>query len=258
MNEKNLIMYYNKFNEDKRFDSRHGIIEFRTTLKYIEDYLNRYDNPSIIEVGAGSGRYSVYLADKGYDVTAVELVKSNLNALKRKNSTVKAFLGNAINLKKFKDDSFDVVLLLGPMYHLINKEEKIKALNEAKRIVKKDGVIMSSYYMNDYGVIIHGFRDNNIIDSFNNGLIDKNFKIISKEDDLYSFVTIKDINELNDICNLKRVKILAQDGPSDYMRPIINKMDEETFEIYMNYHLSTCEREDLLGASSHVLDIVKK
>ena len=61
-----------------------------------------------------------------------------------------------------------------------------------------------------------------------------------------------------DTLNLKRVKILSQDGPTDYLRKIINKMDEETFEIYYKYHLSICEREELLGASSHVLDILKK
>ena len=71
-------------------------------------------------------------------------------------------------------------------------------------------------------------------------------------------VRLEDINELKDKAGLKRIKILAQDGPSDYIRPIINKMDEETFETYIKYHLSTCERPELLGASSHVLDILKK
>ena len=54
------------------------------------------------------------------------------------------------------------------------------------------------------------------------------------------------------------MEILAQDGPSDYLRPIINKMDEETFKIFLQYHLKTCNKKELLGSSSHVLDIVKK
>ena len=57
---------------------------------------------------------------------------------------------------------------------------------------------------------------------------------------------------------LKRIKIIAQDGPTDYIRNIINKMDEETFKIYIDYHLKTCERLDLIGASSHTLDMVTK
>lgn len=258
MNEENLINYYNKFNEDKRLTHRHGIVEYETTMKYIKEYLNKMNNPKIIDIGAGTGKYSVALANEGYDVTAVELVKHNLMTLKAKNSPVKAYLGNAINLAKFKDNSFDMVLLFGPLYHLISKEDKLKALMEAKRIVKEDGLILVSYYMNEYAIITHGFKDNNILNAIKNKEIDDTFHVTPKQTDLYSMVRLEDIDELNKLSNLKRIKILAQDGPSDYIRPIINKMDDETFKTYMNYHFSTCERKELLGASSHVLDILKK
>lgn len=258
MNEENLINYYNKFNEDKRLTHRHGIVEYETTMKYIKEYLKNMNNPKIIDIGAGTGKYSVALANEGYDVTAVELVKHNLMTLKAKNSPVKAYLGNAINLSKFKDNSFDMVLLFGPLYHLISKEDKLKALMEAKRIVKEDGLILVSYYMNEYAIITHGFKDNNILDAIKNKEIDDTFHVTPKQTDLYSMVRLEDIDELNKLSNLKRIKILAQDGPSDYIRPIINKMDDETFKTYMNYHFSTCERKELLGASSHVLDILKK
>ncbi len=258
MNEENLIKYYNKFNEDKRLTHRHGIVEYKTAMKYIHEYLKKMDNPKIIDIGAGTGKYSVALANEGYDVTAIELVKHNLMTLKAKNNSVKAYQGNAIDLSMFEDNSFDMVLLFGPLYHLISKEEKINALLEAKRIVKKGGFILVSYYMNEYAIITHGFKNNNILDAIKNNEIDKNFHITPKETDLYSMVRLEDINELNKLTRLKRIKILAQDGPSDYIRPVINKMDEETFDVYIKYHLSTCERPELLGASSHVLDILKK
>lgn len=258
MNEENLINYYNKFNEDKRLTHRHGIVEYETTMKYIKEYLKNMNNPKIIDIGAGTGKYSVALANEGYDVTAVELVKHNLMTLKAKNSPVKAYLGNAINLARFKDNSFDMVLLFGPLYHLISKEDKLKALMEAKRIVKEDGLILVSYYMNEYAIITHGFKDNNILDAIKNKEIDDTFHVTPKQTDLYSMVRLEDIDELNKLSNLKRIKILAQDGPSDYIRPIINKMDDKTFKTYINYHFSTCERKELLGASSHVLDILKK
>ncbi len=258
MNEENLITYYNKFNEDKRLTHRHGIVEYVTAMKYIHDLLKKYKNPKILDVGAGTGRYSVTLANEGYDVTAIELVKHNLMTLKSKNSTVKAHLGNATNLSLFKDNSFDVVLLFGPLYHLINKEDKLKAIIEAKRVLKKDGVILISYYMNEYAIITHGFKDNNILDAIKNNEIDENFHVTPKETDLYSMVRLEDINELKDLSELNRIKILSQDGPSDYIRRVINKMDEKTFNTYIKYHLSTCERPELLGASSHVLDILKK
>ena len=140
MNEENLIKYYNKFNEDKRLTRRRGQVEYITTMLYIHKYLK--PNDKIIEIGAGSGAYSIALADEGYDVTAVELVKHNLKQIEAKSKKVKTILANAIDLKKIKDDTYDITLLFGPMYHLITEKEKIKALEEAKRITKKDGIIM--------------------------------------------------------------------------------------------------------------------
>ena len=256
MNEDNLIKYYNKFNENKRLTTKHGLVEFYTSIKYIEKYLKKYSSPKIIDIGAGTGKYSIYLAEKGYDVTAVELVKHNLRIIERKSKNVKAYQGNAINLKKFKDNSFDITILFGPMYHLISMKEKIKALEEAKRITKENGLIFISYCMNEFAIIKHGFIDNNILKEENN--IDNNYKIISKEDDLYSFVRLEDINYLMKKTNLKRVKIISQDGPSEYLTKTINAMDEETFKRYLEYHYKTCERKELLGAGRHILDILKK
>lgn len=253
-----LEKYYGKFCEEKRLASRHGQVEFTTTIKYIHDYLKDYENPQILEVGAGTGRYSCYLANEGYDVSAIELINNNLGILKAKKTSVKAYLGNAIDLSRFKDKSFDMVLLLGPMYHLISFEDKLQALKEAKRVLKDNGKIIISYCMNDYSILMYGFKENHIIECMEKGEITSDFITNSKEENLYSYVTLEDIEKLNEITGLKRIKIIAQDGPTDYMRNIINKMDEKTFETFIKYHLSRCERQDLLGASSHTLDILEK
>lgn len=255
MNEENLINYYNKFNEDKRLKTKHGNVEYITAMKYIHKYLKKGN--SIIDIGAGTGAYSIALYNEGYDVTAVELVKHNLRVIQSKNKNIKCFQGNALDLSKFKDDSFDITILFGPMYHLIGVDNKIKALNEAKRITKKNGYIFISYCMNEYAIIEHGFIDNYISDSFANNDIDNNFKIIDKDNNLYSYVRIEDINYIKNKCNLKRVKIISQDGPTEYLKKYINNMDNDTYEMFIKYHLSTCERKDLLGASRHILDILK-
>ena len=100
-----LVQYYNKFNEEKRLDSRHGQVEYRVSMKYIHEYIPT-DRPTeevkILDIGAGTGKYSVALANEGYDVTAVELVKYNLGILKSKGSNVKAMQGNSLNLKKLE------------------------------------------------------------------------------------------------------------------------------------------------------------
>lgn len=253
-----LEKYYNKFCEDKRLTRRHGQVEYITSMKYIHDYLKDNKDAKILDVGAGTGRYSVELANEGYDVTAIELVKHNLGVLKSKGSTVKAMQGTALDLSRFSDNTFDMTLVFGPMYHLYKVEDKVKALKEAKRVTKVGGIILVAYCMNEYSVITYGFKENNIKESVKNGKLSKDFHVISEPEDLYDYVRIEDINKINDEAGISRIKIVSADGPANYMRPILNSMDEDTFKLFMDYHFSTCERSDLLGASAHTLDILRK
>jgi ubiquinone/menaquinone biosynthesis C-methylase UbiE len=251
-----LEQYYNKFCEDKRLDSRHGKVEFITSMKYIHDYLDEEKQAKILDIGAGTGRYCVALAQEGYDVTAVELVKYNLGILKQKKSSVKAFLGNAMNLSRFSSDTFDVALLFGPMYHLFTFADKKKALEEAKRVTKPEGVILVAYCMNEYGIITYGFKENHIIECDKNHKITEDFHCIQEPGDLYDYMRLEDINALNEAAGLKRIKIISADGPADYLRPVLNAMDEKTYEAFIRYHLATCERPELVGAGAHTVDIL--
>lgn len=251
-----LEKYYNKFNEEKRLQSRHGQVEFFISMKYIHECLGEDRTKKILDIGAGTGRYSVALAEEGYDVTAVELVKYNLGILKSKKSTVKAYQGNALKLSRFADDTFDVTLLFGPMYHLHTPEEQQKTLSEASRVTKKGGKLLVAYCMNEYSVLTYGFKENHIKESIAAGKVDENFHVVSAEEDLYHYMRLEDIDALNAAQGLTRVKILSPDGPSDFMRPTLNAMDEETFALFLNYHLSVCERRELVGAGSHTLDVL--
>lgn len=255
MNEKNLNDYYNKFNEDKRLKTRHGRVEFIVTMKYIEEIVKNYENPKILDLGAGCGAYSIPLSEY-YDVTALELVKHNLKVIEKNSQNIKLIHGNATNLNMLEDNSFDVILIFGPMYHLISTEEKLKCLNEAKRVLKKNGTILISYIMNDYAIIRHGFKDRHILEETDK--IDDSFHIISKEDDLYSYVRLDDIDNLNRLANLRRIKIISQDSISNYMREYINKLNDEEFDLFIKFQLSICERYEMLGLSTHVLDILKE
>lgn len=259
-----LELYYNKFNEEKRLDSRHGQVEFITSMKYIHKHLGELEQSrakgeiKILDVGAATGRYSVPLAEEGYDVTAVELVKHNLARLKAKGSTVKAYQGNALRLKRFEDNTFDLVLVFGPMYHLHEKAEKLKALSEAKRVVKPGGKILVAYIMNEYSFITYAIKERHIKEAMETGMLDDAFHCTKKANELYSFVRTEDIEQLNQEVGLNRLEIIAADGPANYIRPFLNALDEQEFQYFVQYHLATCERADLLGASGHLVDILQK
>lgn len=256
-----LEQYYNKFNEEKRLNSRHGQVEFITSMKYIHEYIpvdRERGNIKILDIGAGTGRYSVALAEEGYDVTAVELVKYNLGILKKKNSSVKAMQGNALKLSKLQDETFDVTLLFGPMYHLFGFENKKRALEEAKRVTKKGGVILVAYCMNEYSVITYAFKEKHLKECISENRFTDTFRTISSEKDLYDYMRVEEITELKKATELTRIKLITPDGPANYLRPVLNQMDEEEFEFFIKYHLATCERADLIGAAAHTVDILRK
>lgn len=256
--------YYGKFNEDKRFDSRHGQVEYRVTMKYISGiladlclYKDKADI-SILDIGAGTGRYSIPLAVEGYDVSAIELVKHNLSRLKAKSSLVKAKQGDARNLKKYADNSFDLTLVFGPMYHLFSHEDKLLCLNEAKRVTKPGGYIMVAYCMNEYGVVMYAIGEGHIKDLCEAGRLDDAFHCNSSIEDLYDYVRIEDIDRLNVDAGLSRIKLISPDGPTNYIRKSLKTMSEEEFELYLSYVEKIAERKDLIGAAAHTVDILRK
>ena len=75
---------------------------------------------------------------------------------------------------------------------------------------------------------------------------------------MYDYVRIEDIDKVRDAADLKRIKLISADGQADLMRPVLNAMDEETFKLFVEYHLATCERQELVGAGAHTVDILEK
>ena len=256
-----LEKFYSDFDEDGRLLSRHGQVEYLTTMKYIHDFLGGAKQVHILEVGAGTGRYSIALAREGHNVTAVELVESNLNKLRAKldgSEKLTAIQGNALDLSMFTDNSFDMTLVLGPMYHLFTREDMLKALSEAVRVTKTGCYILVAYCMNEAAVIQHAFLHGNLQKVLENDMLTSEWHCKSEPKELFQLVRTEDIASLNSEFPVERIKLIATDGAANYISECIDSMDDFTFEKYMEYHFATCERQDLTGASNHTLDILRK
>lgn len=262
MENQYVIDFYNNYDENERFASKHGSVEFLTTMHYIERYVK--PNDSILEIGAGTGRYSHALARQGYDVQAVELVQHNIDVFRQNTKSqekISIIQGNAVDLSMFPDDKFDITLLLGPLYHLYTKEDKRKALTEAIRVTKKGGVIFAAHVISDGCLLDEGFhrRSFSAADYINEGLIDKDtFATYSEPKDLFELVRKEDVDAIMNTLPVTRLHYVASDGFSLFMREAVDAMTDEEFALYLKYHFSTCERGDFLGVTNHSLDIFRK
>ncbi len=245
--------------EDLRLmNSKHSRVEFLTTIKYISEFLS--ETSRILEIGAGTGRYSLYYAEQGYDVTAIEYVESNLAVLKSKikeGMRIDARQGDAVDLSDIKDDSFDVTLVLGPLYHLYDRDEQEKAIAEAIRVTKKNGIVAIAYLSSDSIILDWALRDHHMVDGKNKDF-DEHYKIINYPGGIFAAFYISEFKEMMEKFPVVQIKNIATDGVAIHMREVIDELSEEEFSAWMEYHLLSCERKELQGYSNHLLYICRK
>lgn len=255
-----LENYYSEWNEDDRLLSRFGQVEFLTTIRFIEKYLK--PGMKILEVGAGTGRYSHYFARKGYTVDAVELVEKNIIGFKEKtlsNENVNIVQGDAVNLYMLKDNDYDIVLHLGPMYHLSTDADRKAAIKESLRVVKPDGKVFMAYILNEMTVINYFFRNGHIYDEDErNSIISSNWRFKENKRKHLAFYRIEDVNILMSGFNVKRLHLVGTEMISGAMRELLLSMSDEEFLYYTDYIYSICERADMIGMSGHLLDVFEK
>lgn len=257
-----LNEFYSHYDEDGRLSKKHGSVEFLTTMRYIGKYIKPGDR--VLEVGAGTGRYSHALARQGYTVDAVELIGHNIDVFQNNTQpgeNISITQGNALDLSAFSDNTYDITLLLGPLYHLYTKEDKRQALREAIRVTRPGGVVFAAYVISDGCLLDEGFHRGNInVAAYvEQGLLDGvTFAAKSEPKDLFELVRKEDVDELMRGFSTTRLHYVATDGCALLLREDIDAMDDETFRLYLDYHFATCERADLLGVTSHALDVFRK
>lgn len=255
-----LNAYYGNYDEDGRLLSQHGQVEFLTTMRYIQRYLQ--PGMRILEIGAGTGRYAHALARLGFAVDAVELIPHNIemfqsNTLPGENISIRQ--GNALDLAGIANDTYGMTLVLGPMYHLYVMEDQLLALREALRVTKTGGILFVAYCVSDASVIDHGFKKGFAAQLIEKKMMDPDtFQTFSTPADVFELYRKEDIDTLMEHFQVTRLHYVATDLMTNHMREAVDAMDENMFALYLRYHFSVCERADMVGITHHSLDVFRK
>lgn len=258
--ESDLKQFYENYDEEGRLLTRAGNVEFSTTMHFIEKYLK--PGMRILEVGAATGRYAHTLARMGYRVDAVEPVQHNIdifNEHTQPGEDVTVHRGDARDLSAFEDGTFDLTLVLGPMYHLFEEADRRQALREAVRVTKRGGIIFAAYCMLDASILCYGFARNQLQELIREDRIDLNdFTQIHSKLDYFCLDRREQIDALREGLGVTQLHFAATDGYAKHIESALSQMDEDAYETFLRYHLATCQRPDMVGISHHTLDIFRK
>jgi ubiquinone/menaquinone biosynthesis C-methylase UbiE len=155
--------FYAELGQDEwdRLDTPFSKIEFLSTLRLIDKYWP--GRGRVLDVGGGPGRYTIELLKRGYAVSLLDLSPELLaiadQQLKTLHLAVEGlYLGDARKLEAFEDNSFDVLLVMGPLYHLTTRSDRLLVLREARRVLKPGGRAIMTY-LNSWGLIRTGITD---------------------------------------------------------------------------------------------------
>ena len=251
--------FYDRSDEDGRLQkTRHGQLEYCTTMAYIHRFANA--RSKVLEVGAGTGRYSIALAREGMDVTAVELVEGNLAILREKSrgiENIRSYRADATDLGRFAEGSFDVTLVLGPIYHLYQPEEVNRAIDEAIRVTKPGGAILFAF-LSVYAIMYANYLTGNWAagqeENFTGDYRVRHFK-----EQLFSGY---DVVEFERLFEGKPVEWIATAGTDGLLEPIEERPDfsipDGDFDAFAAWYLAFAEKRELLGCTNHLLYICRK
>ncbi|MGJ7921654.1 class I SAM-dependent methyltransferase [Neobacillus sp. LXY-4] len=263
-----IIRFYENSNEDLRLTADNARrIEYILTTKALDRYIKHEDK--ILELGAGTGIYSLYFAERGCKVIATDLTPKHIEQINQKiiqnksdQLSIKTKIVNATDLREFQSESFDVVLCLGPMYHLIEESDREKCLQESLRVLKKGGLLAIAYINKYY--ILHSVMTNDktyLTKDFINKIMKTGVIREGEKECFWTDAFFTSPNEIEALLNKFDTEIidhLATDDLSPNIRSFINSLNEEEFNTWMYYIESCCREKSKLGTSNHALLLCKK
>ena len=260
MERRNMLeSLYGAYDEDARLTkSRQGQLEYRMTMHHIHRLVPA--GSKLLEIGAGTGRYSIALAREGYDVTALELVEHNLEVLRRNAQglgNLTSHQADATDLGFLAGDRFDAVLMLGPMYHLYAPQEQHRALDEAIRLAKPGGLVMVAF-LSVYAILYNNYLRGN----FRAGL-EENFDEASRirhfQDQVFTGFDIEEFEALFAQKPVRKLDLIGTDSLLELAQRTDDfQMSDEDFELFFRHQLQCCRKRELLGVQSHLLYICRK
>jgi len=260
----NVEEYYNSQCGEWGRLERHRI-EYEITKKVLDEYIE--DNSEVLDVGGGPGRYSIYLAQIGHKVTLVDLSEKQVeqaeeNAAKSGITIHKFIKGNVLDLETIlHGELFDAVLCMGPMYHLLEENERKEAIRQCLNLLKPDGVFIASF-ISAYAPIVDCLKKcpNEIKEqkvSLLRYLCDgRNYKK-SGFTDAY-FINPGDIESLFSEFHLKTIRIMAAEGLGAVCENSLIQLSEEDFQEWVDLFYKISDSKVIWGSCEHLLYIGRK
>ncbi len=265
-NMKNYIIdNYENYKEENRLTTNNARkIEFITTVRIMNELF--MEGSKILDCAAGTGIYAFYLADRGHQVTATDITPRHIeiinNEKKNRDYEMVTAVLDATDMSQFEDEAFDVVLNMGPFYHLINEEQRKRCLSESIRVLKKGGLLLAAYIPR-YFIFQHiSMSDSSYLDTvlaeqlINTGVLRHDDEKCFWTDTYYS--TKQEMEEMYMENGIEIVDHFAQDGLAPSFSDVVDEWNERQFKIWCDYHYSVCREESVLGASNHVMIVGRK
>lgn len=253
-------MYRDGVEESRALQSRYAGLEFYYTKKHISQYINQ--NTKVVELGCGAGYYALHFAGKCREYLGVDLVPENVALLERKIkrrglTNVKAQVGDATNLSEIPDGSFDVVLCLGPLYHLPQGERAL-VLSECSRICRRDGIAAFAY-INKVGVYAGGCVHDRFRQAYPNPRANTLILQLGRDDvkpDLFFYTMPEEMEAAAKAHGFSKIKNLGTDF--FVTMSIIDQMDDAKFEEMKPLLDCMASHESCTGMSNHAVLVCQK
>ena len=260
-NRELIVDFYGKYNEDDRAgESRARNLEFHYTKKLLHEFIRADAN--VIEVGCGTGYYGMYFSDFCAHYTGIDLSPDNISIFNEKiaaaqKKNIRAAIGDAANLSDMPDSGFDVVLCLGPMYHL-PRDERLNVFDECRRIAGEDAILAFSY-INRLGVYAAACLDEKWREKYARVEPDKFILEHSTLETLQGVFIFTSPEEMEIDAKQKNLEVIKNCGLDFvFAQSAINEMNEETFALYVKLADKMVESPSCTGLSDHALMICKK